>query len=274
VNAGVAQRPRFNDPRYGQRVRAWEALTNVVTPSLLDALAPAPGERVLDVGCGAGAATARAARLVAPAGRVVGADLSPALVDVARHRAAHSDNVYFQVADLQTAQVLGGPFHAIMSQFGVMFFDEPVAAFTNIRRQLRPDGRICFACWQRAESNPWSYAHLLTDLIAAPQSPSSIGPFALAEADHATALLRAADLDDVRVSSRRVNVEVRESAIVDDDELALMGVPPERIPDALQRVDQHLSAYRTASGNLALPLAFHILTARRCSRLGAHAARS
>src|SRR6202042_1616139 len=131
-----------------------------VTAFLLDAAALQPGEQVLDVGCGGGKTSLAAARGVGPEGAVVGADLSTPLTTLASRRAAEAgvENVTFRVVDMQTDTVPGGPFDVALSQLGVMFFEEPVTAFGNIRSHLKPGGRIVFACWQTMERNPWFFA--------------------------------------------------------------------------------------------------------------------
>ncbi len=111
-------------------------------------------ESVLDIGCGCGVTTLAAARHARAA---LGADLSEPLLEIAagRARAASADNAEFVVADAQTHPFVEGAFDAVISQFGVMFFDDPVAAFTNLRRALGPTGRAAFVCWQRLEANEW-----------------------------------------------------------------------------------------------------------------------
>ena len=168
------------------------------------ALAPTAGERVLDVGCGGGKATIAAARVVGPAGRVIGADISVPLTELAAQRAAEAgvDNVSFQAADVQQETVEGGPFDAAMSQFGVMFFDEPATAFANIRAQLAPGGRIAFSCWQPIERNPWFFGAALAGLAPPPPPPepgkSPTGPFALGDAERTQGILESAGFANVR----------------------------------------------------------------------------
>jgi SAM-dependent methyltransferase len=268
VTVGPAERQARADACFAHRVHRWEALTGVATAVLLEALEPTPGELMLDVGCGAGAATLRAAELVGADGAMVGADTSAAVVHLASERAARVgvENVTFQVADLQTARVGDGSFSAVMSQFGVMFFDEPVAAFANIRRQLVSGGRLGFACWQAvAGANPWSYAALLADILPPPRARPGWhppGPFSLGDASQLRAVLRKAGLGEVLVTPHQASVEVAEDVVVDDEELARMGVPPDHMTVARIRVRDHLAPYRTTSGAIGLPLAFLIATAR------------
>lgn len=132
----------------------------VMTPiadALLDTACPAPGDRVLDIGCGCGATTLAAARVVAPTGEVHGVDLSAPMLDVARRRAeaAGLTNVHVEQADAQTHRLPRGSFDVAISRFGTMFFSGPEAAFTNIAAALVPGGRICLATWQPLIANQW-----------------------------------------------------------------------------------------------------------------------
>ncbi len=155
--ANEAQRRHWNDDA---RVAAWrrrEPMTAAVTATLLEHVALEGGESVLDVGTGGGRTAVAAAHRVAPNGKVVGADISEPLVALARQRADAdgATNAHFVVADVQTAPLGGGPFDVAMSQFGVMFFDESVVAFANIRAHMRLRGRLVFICWQELADNPW-----------------------------------------------------------------------------------------------------------------------
>jgi ubiquinone/menaquinone biosynthesis C-methylase UbiE len=113
-----------------------------------------PGERVLDIGCGTGGTTAELARAVGPDGRVLGVDISEPLVG-----AAHAQglaNAAFEVGDATTYPFEAQSFDLVFSRFGVMFFADPVAAFRNIRRAMKPTGRLVFLCWRTPPENPWA----------------------------------------------------------------------------------------------------------------------
>ncbi len=127
-----------------------------VGDTLLAAAALETGEHVLDIGCGAGATALLAAEAVGSHGSVHAVDVTPEMLDIARARASSAglDGVTFVEADAQTDE-LPGPADVAISRFGTMFFDDPVAAFTNLRRALAPGGRLCIATWQPLETNAW-----------------------------------------------------------------------------------------------------------------------
>ncbi len=123
---------------------------------LLDAADLAPADRVLDIGCGTGSVTLQAGGRVS-AGSVLGVDLSAAMLATARARAAAAglSNVRFEQCDAQL-HAFGEQFDVVLSRTGTMFFADPVAAFANIRRALRPGGRLTMMLtWQQAGRNPW-----------------------------------------------------------------------------------------------------------------------
>jgi SAM-dependent methyltransferase len=123
-----------------------------VTDALLARAAMLGRHRVLDVGCGSGAMALAAARVAAT---VVGVDISEPLTRVARERAHGVDNVEFVVADAQTHPFEAASFDVVISQFGLMFFDEPATAFTNLRSALADDGRLVFSTWRSLADNEW-----------------------------------------------------------------------------------------------------------------------
>jgi SAM-dependent methyltransferase len=124
------------------------------TEALMEHARLGPNDAVLDIGCGCGVTTLQAAQ---SAGSALGVDISHPLVEIAtdRARAAAVDNASFVVADAQTHAFGEGDFDALISQFGLMFFDDPEGAFGNLRRALAPGGRSSFSCWQGLEANEW-----------------------------------------------------------------------------------------------------------------------
>lgn len=119
----------------------------------IDALEVRSGERILDVGCGAGQTIVQLSDLVGPTGFVVGIDIAPRLLEIARKQASGRTNVSLIDGDAQTSALAAGTFDAIFSRFGVMAFRDPVAAFSNFHRALKPAGRLAFVCWRSLVEN-------------------------------------------------------------------------------------------------------------------------
>jgi ubiquinone/menaquinone biosynthesis C-methylase UbiE len=162
---------------------------------------------VLDVGCGTGETTRRAA-IAAPAGFAVGVDLSGAMLAVARERAAAQDvrNLAFEQADAQVHRFPAGRFDVVISRTGTMFFGDPRSAFTNLAAALRPSGRLVMLVWQGPGPNEW-----LRELAGAlsagrPMSPPAVGvpgPFALADPDQVRQLLESSGFGQVELTAHR-----------------------------------------------------------------------
>ena len=189
--------------RWARNQAVLDAVFTPLTEALFDRAGLAPGEAVLDIGCGTGATTLEAARRVGPAGRVTGADISAPMLAVARARAeAESIAIRFAEADMEDADLGAGAFDQALSRFGVMFFPDSGAAFANIRRMLRPGGHLTFLCWRALPENPWvtvareAVLPLLPE-IPAPTDPDSPGPFRFADAEGLAGLLRGAGFRDV-----------------------------------------------------------------------------
>lgn len=154
----------------------------------------ARGHRVLDVGCGGGETTIAISRAVSPTGAALGIDISRTLLDHARESAvrAGAANVAFELADAQTAALPEAAFDRLFSRFGVMFFQDPVAAFTNLRRALRPSARLSFVCWRGMEDNPWitvPVAAVKKHIEVQPSLPNAPGPMAFADGERTRDIL-------------------------------------------------------------------------------------
>jgi SAM-dependent methyltransferase len=202
------QREYWNSPVGDEWVRHADGIDRMLaslTQASFDALKLQAGERVLDIGCGGGATTLKAADIVGTRGRVVGVDISQQLLGLARQRAEGREHVRFIEADAGAGAIPGAPFDAAFSRFGVMFFDEPVAAFANIRRALAPGGRLVFACWRPFAENLWTAQPLtaLTPLLKEPLKPADPnlpGPFALSDPNKISTILDGAGWRDVSIT--------------------------------------------------------------------------
>src|SRR5216683_3430832 len=171
---------------------------------LLAAAQVAGADRVLDVGCGCGATTLEAGRR-ALTGTATGLDLSTSMLEVARGRVAEErlSNVSFVAGDAQTYPLPADGFDVAISRFGVMFFDDPEAAFLNLAGALAPRGRLAFVCWQDLLSNPFiTVPGLALAEHAAPPDPDppgAPGMFALADPERIRSLVAGAGLTKVAI---------------------------------------------------------------------------
>jgi SAM-dependent methyltransferase len=173
--------------------------------ALLGKLGLGAGERVLDVGCGAGATSLMLAERAHP-GQVVGIDISAPLLARARERAAAVDNLSFEQADAQTFAFPPASFDSIFSRFGVMFFADPIAAFTNLRSALKTGGRLGFVCWRAWTENPSFSLPLEAALPFLPEPPEppqadAPGAFAFAHRDRTARILEGAGYRDVDITA-------------------------------------------------------------------------
>ncbi len=197
---------------------------------------------------------------------MVGVDLSDALIQLARRRAAELGlaNLTFVQADAQSARLDPDPFDAIVSQFGVMFFDDPVTAFSNLREHLRPGGRLAFACWQEADRNTWHTRRALDPFLEAPPvaaGATAPGPFSLGDWGRCSEVLEASGFGDVSRRDHELIVEAPPEAVFDPSQLGFLGVQPQHASEALEAIEQHLAAFRIADGRCRFPLAFRIVVA-------------
>lgn len=175
----------------------------LMTEALMAFAAPAAGERVLDIGCGGGTTALMMRERVGPDGAVTGIDISAPNLGVARARAhAGMADVTFIEADAATYE-FQPVFALAFSRFGVMFFDEPVAAFANIRKALVSDGRLVFVCWRTFRENEWAFApyEAALDLLPPqePMDPHAPGPFAFADDARLRAILDEAGFREIVV---------------------------------------------------------------------------
>jgi SAM-dependent methyltransferase len=241
VQPGVDQKTLWN----GSAGRAWvhnqRLLDQLFAP--FEALLASDGvlgaaTHVLDVGCGTGATTLAIARRLGAQGACVGIDLSEPMIAVARNRAAQEQvNVGFLAADAQAHAFERADFDLIVSRFGVMFFEDPVRAFANLRRAARADARLSFIAWRSAAENPFMTTAervagpLLPNLPVRP--PGGPGQFAFADPDRVRAVLAESGWSDIGVQAIDVACAMPEDGLV--PYLTWLGPVGQLLQDADQR---------------------------------------
>ncbi|WLR95769.1 class I SAM-dependent methyltransferase [Shinella zoogloeoides] len=204
TDENAVQVPDWNG-QSGERWVAYQtrldAMMAVFGQAAIEAAAPAKGERVLDVGCGAGATSFDLAARVGANSHVLGVDISEPLIDRARALAPQDTSALFKVADASNIDLPEGAFDILFSRFGVMFFDNPTAAFAHMRRALKPGGRVAFVCWRAMAENDWLRLPMIAvkDILPAiaPPGPEAPGPFSFGDQGRVARILRGAGFTDV-----------------------------------------------------------------------------
>ena len=279
--ANAAQHEYWNSvagPRWVGLGGFVERRVRAVNDLLLARSGVAAGERVLEIGCGTGAVTVLFAEAAGERGRVVGVDISEPMLAGARKRVAESGlgNVSLLQVDAQVHQFKPDGFDLIASHFGVMFFADPVAAFSNLLPAARPGGRLCFACWGPLEDNKhWliPYEVALRHLgPPAPKPPHMPGPVAFSDPGYVRSILETAGFADIEIN--RETPAIIGSAPEEEAEHACIIAPAGRLIDEkkpddavrakirLEMVEAFAAAYAQGKSML-LPSSVFIVTAQR-----------
>jgi len=182
-----------------------DAMLSPLSKRLLTSAVVQEGERVLDIGCGSGALTIQANALAGPGVAATGIDISAPLVQLAKERATEQNSpAVFELSDAETYRA-GQKFDLMVSRLGVMFFNDPLAAFEQIRRQAKSGGGLSFVCWQTLAKNEWlsvPFQAATPFFKELPQASGSDGPgpFSLANKDGVFDILNRSGWRDVTVS--------------------------------------------------------------------------
>ncbi len=187
------------------------ALLKPLGDVIQDRAAVCEGESVLDIGCGGGLNSVELAARVGPAGHVLGVDVSEPILDYARAQPDMPPNLEFLCADAATEDLGSASFDLLFSRFGVMFFDNPKAAFTSLRGTLKPGGRLAFICWQAPALNTWLSVPMaaIFEVVPPPEpqpDPRAPGPFAFAEEAWVREILDDAGYADIAIESLELDM--------------------------------------------------------------------
>jgi len=247
-----------------------------ISQILIDSAAASLGERIIDVGCGCGSTSIALAQAVAPSGFVLGIDISAPMLARARQLAPKTLPVDFVLADATVHPFDPASFDLLVSRFGVMFFAEPALSFANLRRALKPTGRLAFVCWREPRENPM----LMTPLQAAykhvpklPQpGPEDPGPFSFASEERVRRILREAGFVDVAIVPRNLSLDIAigrglEAAVQGAIEIgpasrALHDHPEDVRAAAKESIREALKPF-VRGETVPLPAAIWIVTARK-----------
>ncbi|MBL6455209.1 methyltransferase domain-containing protein [Belnapia sp. T6] len=266
----------------GPLTRAWarqhdriDARFAPILDLLLARAAPRPGESVLDIGCGSGTSVLALAERVGSGGRVVGIDIAAESVAVAQRRIAAAGLRQAEVllADAATHPFPPGSFDLLVSRFGVMFFEEPVAAFAHLRSALKPGARVALAAFRAGAENRWTSGAVaaVRDLISPPPppGPEDPGQFAFADPARVERILRGAGFAEMALASEDVPMRLG----ADAEEAAGFAMTLGQVSRALQDAPEDLREavrarlldfYRAAEGpdGVVMPAAIWLVSAR------------
>lgn len=262
-------------PGWGVHADYVDARGAAVTDAMLDRVLPQPGERVLELACGPGGLGIAVAERVAPGGEVVLSDVAAEMTAIAASRAAALGlaNVSTRQLDLEQIDQPDGSYDVVVCREGLMFAPDPAAAAREIRRVLRPGGRVALAVWGPRERNPW--LGLVFDAVTAQTGrpvppPGFPGPFSLGDREQLIALLAAGGLTAIRVTEQPTPLEagsfdewwMRTAALAGPLAALLAGLPEEAKRALSARLEESVRSYRTASG-IEIPGVTLIASARR-----------
>jgi SAM-dependent methyltransferase len=229
----------------------------------MDALAPAEGQTVLDIGCGAGQTILQLMDRIGPTGRVIGVDLAPRVLAVARARTGHLPQVMLLQEDAASLALPEQSVDGIFSRFGTMFFADPIAAFMNMRRMLRQGGRIGFVCWRSLDENELDFFPLEAAGLTATIDAT---PFSFEDAETVNRILLSAGFDLIEIRALDANVscgdaEVTLKVVTRVGALGkMLRETPALLTEAEGRVRAALSL-RERNGKVSLGAATWIVTA-------------
>ena len=252
--ADVAEKP---DTGASAHAAAW----------MLEAAALEPGERVLEVACGAGRVGLQAAEIVGDDGVVVCSDFAEPMVDAVRTRAERHGltNVEPRVLDAEQMSFENAErFDAVLCRMGYMLMSDPLTALNRSREALLPGGRLALAVWGTAEENPWLaevFNVVMAQLGAPPPPEGTPGPFALGDPDRVRALLEEAGFDEVGVERLEID-QTYESPSGWWDEILGLGGPLAALLGSMSEADagavrtaalERAKAYEAGDGSVCFP---------------------
>lgn len=264
--ANEAQKEVWNVSEVPSTWEKAEHFTDQGTAPLMQALQLRTGERVLDVACGGGKTTLAAAKIVGSTGHVTGVDISSGMLELSRSRLAASglENVELVLCDAQVDDFPSGPYGVVMSQFGIMFFDDPSAAMTNIRRQLEPGGRAAFIAWQPETRMAWCPALIIAKYLPPREQEAAAATVERAgswgDASFATDVMTSAGFIEVRVAECNIDAELPAEADLPASLLTGMVDPSHR--ETVLAEWQAQRTQRISGGVLRLDLRMNLITGR------------
>ena len=235
-------------------------------------------ENVLDIGCGCGHTTLNIAKRIEPLGNVTGLDISEPMLERAKESAVEMSitNTSFKCVDVQTEDLGDQIYSAAFSRFGVMFFEDSIAAFKNINKSLISGGCLSFVCWQSPAVNPWQslFIQEIKKFLELPSPPPrSPGPFAFMESEYVFSILEESKFQDINIEGHEAEVNMFSGRSLSDsvkDYISINPVVTEMLRDSsedqtteiVNSAIEAFSPYYSEKG-LIFPSATWLVTAKK-----------
>lgn len=223
-----------------ERQNAMDTMLSPLGEAALNKLNLNEGENVLDIGCGCGHTTLNIAKRISPDGQVTGLDISEPMLKRAKESANEMSisNASFNCVDVQTDDMGEEVYSAAFSRFGVMFFEDPVAAFCNINKSLITGASLSFVCWQSPALNPWQSLFIeavkkYVDLPSPP--PRSPSPFAFMESEYVSSILEESNFQNIMIEGHEAEVNMFSGRSLSDsvkDYISINPVVSEMLKDS------------------------------------------
>lgn len=258
-----------------QRPAMWEA-TRALSERLVELLAPEPGDTILELAGGSGDTGLLATERIGPSGRLIESDFVPEIIDSARRRAADvgAENVEFRVLDAESLDLSDESVDGIVCRWGLMLTSDPVTAFAETARVLRPDRRLAFAVWGTPEENPWAATVgrvLLAHGLVPPPEPDSPGPFRFGDRSRVTELVEGAGLElvsneDFPITFRHASFDAFWETTQDLSQnlrLALSSADADAVTAVRAELADGFAGFTEDDGALALPGLTQVVLARK-----------
>ena len=261
-----------------ERQNAMDTMLSPLGEAALNKLNFNEEENVLDIGCGCGHTTLNIAKRIGPSGNVTGLDISEPMLKRAKETAVEMSitNTSFKCVDVQTVELGDQIYSSAFSRFGVMFFEDSVAAFKNINKSLISGGYLSFVCWQSPAVNPWQSLFIqevkkFLDLPSPP--PRSPGPFAFMESEYVSSILEESKFQDITIEGHEAEVNMFSGRSLSDSVKDYISINPvvtqmlkesseNQIAEIVNSGIEAFSPYYSEKG-LIFPSATWLVTARK-----------
>ena len=261
-----------------ERQNAMDTMLSPLGEAALNKLDFNEEENVLDIGCGCGHTTINIAKRIGPSGNVTGLDISEPMLKRAKESAVEMSltNTSFKCVDVQTEDLGEAIYSIAFSRFGVMFFEDSIAAFKNINKSLISGGCLSFVCWQSPAVNPWQslFIQEIKKFLELPSPPPrSPGPFAFMESEYVSSILEESKFQDITIEGFETEVNMFSGRSLSDSVKDYISINPvvtgmlkesseNKIAEIIDSAIEAFSPYYTEKG-LIFPSATWLVTARK-----------